>query len=79
MKSYAFDILLEGLDQADEALAERLYAALEVVLSSSGGQVRVSFSRNADSLEEAVPSAIRDLSKLGLTVRTVEVEPGVFA
>ena len=44
-------------------------------ISTSGGVTRIDFHRSADSLEEAIPSAIGDVQQSGLQVAQVLIQP----
>lgn len=57
------------------SFCERLYArAADVTSVSRGGVVLVSFDREAESLEQALRSAIADIVAAGGTVASVEIE-----
>ena len=54
---------------------ERLYArAADATSASQGGTVLVSFDREAESLEQALRSAIADIVAAGGTVDSLEIE-----
>jgi len=62
------------------ALAERLYGiASDALLISRGGEVFVTFDRDADTLERAVRSAIADVARAGSRVLKIEIEHEEFA
>jgi hypothetical protein len=62
------------------ALAERLYSiASDGLLVSRGGEVFVAFDREADTLEQAVRSAIADVARAGARVLKIEIEHEEFA
>ncbi len=57
------------------SFCERLYArATDVTSASRDGLVLVSFDREAESLEQALRSAIADIVAAGGTVSSVEIE-----
>ncbi len=57
------------------SFCERLYGrAADATSSSRGGVVLVSFDREAESLEQALRSAIADIVAAGGTVASVEIE-----
>jgi hypothetical protein len=65
---------------ATTALAERLYGvAADAVFVSRNGEVCVIFDREADTLEEAVRSAISDIASAGARVLKIEIEHEEFA
>ena len=62
------------------AIAERLYGiTTDALFVSRDGEVRVTFDRDADTLEEAVRSAIADVSRAGARVLKIEIEHEEFA
>jgi hypothetical protein len=62
------------------ALAERLYGiATDALFVSRDGEVCVTFDRDADTLEEAVRSAIADIARAGARVLKIEIEHEEFA
>ena len=62
------------------ALAERLYGiATDILFVSRGGEVFVTFDRDADTLEQAVRSAIGDVARAGARVLKIEIEHEEFA
>ncbi len=62
------------------ALAESLYSiASDALLVSRGGKVFVAFDRDANTLEQAVRSAIADVVRAGATVLKIEIEHEEFA
>lgn len=63
------------LDEAD-----RLYARCnDATLSTSGGESRLDFTREADSLEAAIRSAVTDVEAAGFAVERVELERDALA
>jgi hypothetical protein len=62
------------------ALAERLYRiATDALFVSRNGEVCVTFDRDADTLEDAVRSAIADVARAGARVLKIEIEQEEFA
>ena len=81
MKTYEFVVTLtKGTEHSDE-LVEALYEAGcdDGSVWSSAGVVQIGFTRQADSLEEAIRSAIADVQKAGCTVARLEMEPEALA
>ncbi len=81
MKTYEFVVTLaKGAEHSDE-LVEALYEAGcdDGSVWSSEGVVQIGFTRQADSLEEAIRSAIADVQKAGCTVARLEMEPEALA
>ena len=81
MNSFDFQLFLANADRSTEEMAEALYAAGcdDGTLFSSNGEVVIGFTREADSLEEAVRSAIANVIQAGYAVSRVEpAEAPVF-
>ena len=76
MNCYDFVVVLKGLDIIDDDLAEALYEAGcdDGTPFSSCGVAGIGFSREADSLESAIRSAVADVQKAGCTVHRVEIK-----
>ncbi len=76
MKCYEFSVILRGLDVIDEDLVDKLFEAGcdDGSPFSSCGIASVGFSREAESLEEAIRSAVADVQKAGCTVERVQIE-----
>lgn len=74
MPTYDFQLVLSGVRSVSEEIADTLFDAGcdDGTPFSSQGVAVVGFSRAADSLEEAVRSAIADVGKAGFTVARVE-------
>ena len=74
MKDHEFTLVLTADPNEDEA--DRMYGTLnDGTISTIGGVPQVRFHRKAQSLEEAIWSAIRDVRSTGLDVERVELEP----
>jgi hypothetical protein len=81
VKTYEFVVTLaEGTEHSD-ALVEALYKAGcdDGSVWSRAGVVQIGFSRQADSLEAAIRSAISDVEKAGRSVARLEMEPPALA
>jgi len=76
MKTYQFDVILAGLEEISDDLAEALFEAGcdDGTPCSSAGVAWVGFHRQADSLESAIRSAVSDVQKTGRTVARVQIE-----
>ena len=76
MNFYDFVVVLKGLDVIDDDLAEALFEAGcdDGTPFSSEGVASVGFTREADSLESAIRSAVADVQKTGCTIQRVEIE-----
>jgi hypothetical protein len=76
MKTYEFSVVLAGLSTIGDDLADALFEAGcdDGTPVSSSGVAWIGFSREAESLETAIRSAIADVQKAGCTVARVEIE-----
>ncbi len=76
MKCYDFVVVLKGIDVIDDDLAEALYKAGcdDGTPFSSEGVASIGFSRNAESLESAIRSAVTDVMKAGCVAERVQIE-----
>lgn len=81
MNLYEFTTALSGCTEMTDDLAEALYAAGcdDGTPGSSGGTVYICFSREAESLEAAIRSAIADVQKAGCTVAEVKIAAETLA
>jgi hypothetical protein len=77
MATYRFTVILAGLDEISDDLAEALFEAGcdDGSPWSSRGVAAVGFDREAESFEQAVRSAIADVQKAGCHVAWVKIEP----
>lgn len=75
-KKYEFTVILEGVTELTTQMAEALFlgGCDDGSPGSCGGQVTVDFNRQATSLETAIRTAVRDVSKAGFRVTRVELE-----
>lgn len=76
MQTYEFTVILTGVEEVDDDLADALYAAGcdDGTPHSSGGVAGVAFDRDAESLEAAIRSAIANVQSAGCIVERVEIE-----
>ena len=74
MPTFEFQLILRDVQEITEELSDSLFDAGcdDGTPFSSQGVAAIGFSREADSIEEAVRSAIADVNKAGLTVARVE-------
>jgi hypothetical protein len=77
MATYRFTVILAGLSEISDDLAEALFEAGcdDGSPWSSQGVAAVAFDREAESLEQAVRSAIAGVQKAGCHVAWVKIEP----
>lgn len=80
MKDHEFTVILATPEQSEED-ANALYEAgcSDGSISTSEGVTRIDFHREADSLEQAIRSAIADVQKAGFQAARVELEPQSLA
>lgn len=78
MTTYEFTIVLAGVDDLTPAMANTLIEAGcdDATLSYSAGVVSLNFDRKADSLWEAVGSAIKEVKLAGYKVARVVFPDG---
>ena len=76
-RTFAFTLTLAGVSALTVEMADALFAAGcdDATPGSSQGVVMVDFDREAESLGDAVGSAIRDVERAGYAVARVEVAP----
>lgn len=77
METYEFTIIAAGVDPQAEDFEARFYDAGcdDALVSFQKGHVLVDFAREAESLEEAIASAIENIRQAGATVERVEPDP----
>jgi len=76
MNCWEFTLILRDLAEITDALANALYEAGcdDATVGSSCGTVRVSFSREAAGLQDAIQSAVSDVRQAGCEIARVEIE-----
>jgi hypothetical protein len=76
MNKYEFRLILRGVRELTEELADRLYEAGcdDGSPGSSCGVASVDFHREAESLEAAIRSAIANVAAAGCAVERVEID-----
>jgi hypothetical protein len=79
-KEYEFSVILSGIPDLTDEVLDRLYEAGcdDAMFGERDGVTFADFTRQADSLREAVITAIRDVQKAGIGARVVHVEPDEF-
>ena len=66
---------MKEIEAFTDELAETLYADFsDATLSSSKQQAEIGFDRQAESLQEAIRSAVDDVRSHGLKIARVEIE-----
>ena len=77
MKELDFTLVLNSDPSEDDA--DRLYAAFnDGTISTIAGVPQIHFHREANSLEEAIRSAIADVRSTGFDVERVEMQPDML-
>ncbi|HET6883923.1 MAG TPA: hypothetical protein VFI31_27460 [Pirellulales bacterium] len=76
--TFAFTIILDGLDDINEDLANRLFEAGcdDAMLGCCDGVVSLEFDRDSDSLGEAVKTALRDIQAAGCSPAEIRFSDG---
>lgn len=79
MATFDFKVVLNHND-IDEAQADALYARCkDGTLITSAGVTYMDFDRDADSLDEAIRSAIADINAAGFDATRIEIEADTLA
>lgn len=75
-QQYEFTIIVAGEPELTDALADRLFevGADDCTPSVCGRVMSIGFCREADSLEQAIRSAIAHVQAAGLTAERVEMD-----
>jgi hypothetical protein len=74
VKTFDFKLVLDQVE-IDEAEADALYARCkDATLITAAGVTWMDFDRPADSLDEAVRSAMADVNAAGFRVKRIEIE-----
>jgi len=76
MAKYEFRLILEGPLELTEEIADELYAAGcdDGTPGACEGVFSIDFHREAESLEAAIRSAMRNVKSAGYNVERVEIE-----
>lgn len=76
MKTYEFDVLLQGISEATDEHSDALFEAGcdDGTLVSRDGVAWIHFDRDAPSLEVAIRSAVAQVQSTGLSVLKVELD-----
>jgi predicted DNA-binding transcriptional regulator AlpA len=77
MNKYEFSIIASGLDPSSEDFEQRFYDAGcdDATISFQKGHIIVDFAREAETIGQAIISAIRNVEKAGAHVDRVEPDP----
>ena len=76
MTCWEFTLILRDVAEMTDSVTDALYEAGcdDATVGSSCGAARVSFSREAATLQEAIQSAVRDVQQAGCEIARVEIE-----
>lgn len=78
MKQHEFTLVLTA--DPDDEQADRMYGTFDDgTIATVAGVPQIHFHRDAESLEEAIRSAIGDVRSVGFDVARVEMEPNAVA
>ena len=78
MKQHEFTLVLTA--DPDDEQADRMYGTFDDgTIATVAGVPQIHFHRDAESLEEAIRSAIGDVRSVGFDVTRVEMEPNAVA
>lgn len=77
MKTYEFSIIASGLDPRADDFESRFYEAGcdDATISFQKGHIIVDFSREAETADIAIASAVKDVIAAGATVEHIEPDP----
>lgn len=77
MREHAFTLVLTS--DPDDDQSDKMYGIFDDgTISTVAGLAQIHFHREADSLEQAIRSAIGDVRAGGLEVERVEMEPNAI-
>ena len=81
MKNYDFTLILSGSLELTEDVADALFEAGcdDGTPGTCSGVFSIDFHREANSLEEAIRSAIASVNSAGYEVKRVEIEANAMA
>ena len=76
MKTYEFDVLLKDVLEVTDDQADALFAAGcdDGTPTCCNGRAWIHFDRQAQSLEEAIRSAVAQVQSAGFTVSKIELD-----
>jgi hypothetical protein len=75
VSTFYFTVILQGLDDISEELTNRLFEAGcdDTLLRCCDGVVYLDFDRDAESLAEAIGSAVRDITVAGCSPAKISI------
>lgn len=80
MNKYEFSLILKGSPELTEEIADQLFEAGcdDGTPGTCRGVFSIDFHRQADSLESAINSAIKNVKTAGYDVDRVQIEAGAM-
>lgn len=77
MKTYEFAIIASGLDHEAEDFEAQFYenGCDDALVSFQKGHIIVDFAREAQSIEDAIASAVTNVKATGATINRIEPDP----
>jgi predicted transcriptional regulator len=77
MQTFEFSIIVSGVDPADDDWGDRFYdnGCDDATVSFQRGRTIVDFDREAETVEDAIASAVEDVKRAGATVERIEPDP----
>jgi hypothetical protein len=81
MNKYEFSLILKGSPELTEELCDQLFESGcdDGSPGTCDGVFSIGFHREADSLESAINSAIKNVEAVGHNVARVEIEAGAMS
>ena len=75
-KTYAFALMLAGVDELTPEMADAIFAAgcHDATPWSREGCVAIGFDREAESLGDAIGSAVKDVERAGCAIARIIIE-----
>jgi hypothetical protein len=80
LKAYSFTVVLAGVDELTVEVADAVYGSGidDALLRSEGPTLYLDFEREAESLGDAIGSAVKDVERAGFAVARVDVSYGQY-
>ena len=80
MAKYEFTLIVKGSHELTDEIADRLFEAgcEDGSPGTCEGEFSINFHRTANTLEDAINSAIENVKSAGLEVDRVEIEAGAL-
>jgi hypothetical protein len=77
MKTFEFSIIASGLDPEADDFESRFYdhGCDDALVGVSKGRIIIDFTREAETIEDAIASAVENVKTAGATVERIEPDP----